>query len=321
MTEIRRNILQVYLRPILIILFTFSIGIFGIIIFLETLKVENEPQNYKFFISFGACFLFILVGIYELYNRLKKVPKIRFSKTEIQVNKKKYSIDKIKRINLTGKYFFQYNRYRIKEFMFKEGMEIELENEIILHFFDEYYENLNELKLLLQEKFQENNKRPNINFKNIEFRNNQFLKLRGITTWGIIFYLLTKNLFLSENINNNGIIFVLIVCLLIWFWQSKFMYYFNFQNNQLTIKNENFFWVKKSININNIREIVIEKDAMLFEILKRKHLRIILNNHKQYKFGADLFTKKIWNNLKKELLDVDLEIRDERQNNYVQHHI
>jgi hypothetical protein len=314
MKKIRRNILKVFLRPILVLIFTSSIGVYGIKSFIKILHDKNENLNYTLYISFGACFLFIIVGIYELYNRLKKAPKISISEKYLVINKNKFLLKDINEIKLTGKFYFQSEgRYKIKELMFREGMEIKFFNGKIIHIFEEFYENLNELKLKLKDKFTVNKitEKPILNFKNQKYRNYQFFKLRGIITWSIISYLLLKNVFLSNSLNLNGKIFTIIICLIIFFWQSKFMYYFIFENNKMIIKNENYFWSKKIIELNDIEEVVFEKDVMLYDFLKRKHMKVILKNHKQYKFGADLLKNNMWNNLKKQFEDIHIKTRNE----------
>jgi len=199
--------------------------------------------------------------------------------------------------------------------MFREGMEIKFTNGDTLHLFDQFYNNLNELKILLKKRLQ-SAKSPEIvhdtNQKlHVKYRNHQFFKLRGILTWSIISFLLIKNLILTDNNNISGKILIISICLFIYFWQSKFMYYFTLENGELIVKNENFLWKNDKYNINDIQEVVYEKDVMIYDILKRKHLRIILKNHKQYKYGADLLRNVMWNEMKHKFKELDINVRDE----------
>jgi hypothetical protein len=314
MKTIKRNIPKVFLIPILTIIFTSILGIFGIKLFLKEMNNKDTINNPVFYISFAACFVLIFIGYYELKKRLEKVPEIKISEDFLIIDKHKHQLNEINEVNLTGKYYFNSGgRYKIKELMFREGMEIKLMNGKILHFYDEFYNNLNDLKLILEKKLNLEQTLNNPTYNNTEsiYRNIQFFKLRGFIVWSIIIYLLINNFFLNENINTNGLIFTVLVCLFLFIWQSKFMHYFIFSNKELTIKNENLLWTNHNFELNEIREVIFEKDVMIYDILKRKHLRIILKNHKQYKYGADLLRKSMWNNLKNDFKKLGIKVRDE----------
>lgn len=314
MKTIKRNNLKVFLTPVLTIIFSSAFGIFGIKLFLKEMNNKDTINNPVFYISFAACIGFVFIGFYELKKRLEKVPKIKISKDYLTIDKNKHQLNEINKVNLTGKYYYKSGgRYKIKELMFREGMEIKLMNGKIVHFYDEFYNNLNDLKLILEKKLNLAQNLNNSTSDNTEsiYRNIQFFKPRGIIVWSIIIYLLIGNLFFNENINTNGLIFTFLICLFLFIWQSKFMHYFIFSNKKLTIKNENLLWTNDIFDLNKVREVVFEKDAMIYDILKRKYLRIILKNHKQYKYGADLLRKSMWNNLKNDFNNLGIKVRDE----------
>ena len=58
-------------------------------------------------------------------------------------------------------------------------------------------------------------------------------------------------------------------------------------------------------------EVVYENDSGILAVFKRKYLRVILSNHKQYRIGADLLRKKDWFQMKQEFEKINIPVRVE----------
>ncbi len=147
--------------------------------------------------------------------------------------------------------------------------------------------------------------------KDCIYRFNQLFKLRGWITWGIVAYLLINNFTLSNSINSNGKFFIIGLCTVIVYVQSRSMYYFQIANHHLIIRNENFFWFETKIDLNDILAIVLDKNVMLIDILKSRNLRIILNDYEELRMGADLLRKRNWQELKTDFEKMGITVRDE----------
>lgn len=151
---------------------------------------------------------------------------------------------------------------------------------------------------------------PIINLPNKVFRDSQFKRVRGILIWLIPGYLIVKNLILyPDSINTNGKIFIISFSLVLIYYHSRYMNYFVLEKDDLLIRNENFFWKKEQIELNDIFEIVIEKEERYRNFLNKRYLRIIYKDFSDEKYCADLIQKTTWENLKKEFEKVNIPVR------------
>jgi hypothetical protein len=151
---------------------------------------------------------------------------------------------------------------------------------------------------------------PRINLSNKVFRDSQFKRIRGILIWLIPGYLIIKNLILYPNsINTNGKIVIITFSLLLIYYHSRYMYYFVLEKDHLLIRNENFFWKKEQIELNDIFEIVVEKEERYRRFLNKRYMRIIYKDFSDEKYCADLLYEGTWINLKNEFEKVNIPVR------------
>lgn len=151
---------------------------------------------------------------------------------------------------------------------------------------------------------------PRINLSNKVFRDSQFKRIRGILIWLIPGYLIIKNLILYPNsINTNGKIVIITFSLLLIYYNSRYMNYFVLEKDHLLIRNENFYWKEEQIELNDIFEIVVEKEERYREFLNKRYMRIIYKDFSDEKYCADLIQKHTWEKLKKEFEKVNIPVR------------
>lgn len=151
---------------------------------------------------------------------------------------------------------------------------------------------------------------PRINLSNKVFRDSQFKRIRGILIWLIPGYLIIKNLILYPNsINTNGKIVIITFSLLLIYYHSRYMNYFVLEKDYLLIRNENFFWKKEQIELNDIFEIVVEKEERYREFLNKRYMHIIYKDFSYEKYCADLLYEGTWINLKNEFEKVNIPVR------------
>jgi DNA polymerase III delta prime subunit len=151
-----------------------------------------------------------------------------------------------------------------------------------------------------------------VNLSKKVFRDSQFKRIRGIIIWLIPAYLIIKNIIVfPDSINTNGKIFIITVSLALIYYHSRYMNYFVLESDDLIIRNENFFWKKEQIELNDIFEIVVEKEEKYREFLNKRYMRIIYKDFSYEKYCADLIQKSTWENFKKELEKVNIPVRIE----------
>ena len=147
MIRIKKNILTTFKRPILLLIIFAPILYFGSQILIETFQDKNEDLSLSFYVTLiGFAFILLLI-IFEFYKQLKIVPNVSISKTQLNINSEKFLIENIKDLKLTGKFFYRNDyRFRSKELIFREGLEIVMNNGRTIHLFDEFYKNIARLK-------------------------------------------------------------------------------------------------------------------------------------------------------------------------------
>ena len=90
------------------------------------------------------------IAIKESIKVIKIVPIVTIDDGKIVVGKQVYSLQDIDEVTLAGKYEYPFHSIRkMKELMFREGLEIKLKNGKLIHLFEEFYYNLYEVKFVL----------------------------------------------------------------------------------------------------------------------------------------------------------------------------
>ncbi|NDP28531.1 MAG: hypothetical protein GZ087_14065 [Flavobacterium sp.] len=114
-----------------------------------------------------------------------------------------------------------------------------------------------------------------------------------------------------DSINANGKIFIITVSLVLIYYHSRYMNYFVLEKDYLLIRNENFYWKKEQIELNDIYEIVVEKEERYRRSFNKKYMRIIYKDFSDEKYCADLLYEGTWINLKNEFEKINIPVRIE----------
>ena len=317
MKKLRFNILRTFGRTFnLLFLMLSFLG--GGILLIRDIFLGNTAEPLK--TSIGACITFFIVSYIffrAIKSLLKKTPIIAFDDKTIKINRDVIKINDINASTFFGKYKYgRATKGAITESQFREGMKITLANgnEIIL--FDEFYKNLSELKLKLNQGTLPPNKnlihaKPEIK----QYRNSQFKRLRGYILLAFVIYFGNRIMVFSDNWAT-VLFFSLLIFWVIQYHSDK-MNFFSLSETSLIIKKENIFWFQNSFDLDNIHEVVFDYyTTPPLHWFKIKQLRVIQNNFEQNIYPASLLTKKNWEDLEKELLDRGVTVRNERNIDY-----
>ena len=248
----------------------------------------------------------------------KKYPTVLIDSNSIKINNKKYLLKDIDKMYLTGKFNIVENRFTYGDGnprFYKEGMKLYFNDGKELILCDEWYENLYELKIILNNGNLVLDAPVKNNSINLDFRNSQFKNLRGYKLWGEILILG----WLIFNVHGNWVFPVIFSLLIAIFFthHSRLMSFFRLSESELVTGKENLFWYKESVDLNEIYEAVLDYHFTPNHFSSPiKQLRVILNNFEQRTYPTSLLTKKNWEELEKELLDRGIKVRSERNIDY-----
>jgi hypothetical protein len=317
MITTRRNIINYYFKPYINIAFFGSILIFGIFTIATKGLELNSFQDFKLlFLLFVLVFL-CYYSILSLFQIIRYAPIITIIDNQLIFGDTTYRINDIANIKFTGRITIPKKGIKSAMLNNKEGSIITFNDGTELYLFDHFYDEVHGFKSFLREKLNPTlsieKENPIINLPNKVFRDIQFKRIRGIIIWLIPGYLIIKNLIVYPNsINTNGKIFTIAFSLVLIYYHSRYMNYFVLEKDDLIIKNENFFWKKEKIELNDIFEIVLEKeDKFKYDILNKKYLRIIYKDFNVDKYCADLLYEGTWINLKNEFEKINIPVRVE----------
>lgn len=317
MITTRRNILNYYIKPYLNIAFFGSILIFGFFTIATKGLELNSFQDFKLlFLMFVLTFL-CYYSLLSLFQIIQYAPIITIIDNQLVFGDATYRINDIANIKFTGRITIPKKGIKSALLNNKEGSVITFNDGTELYLFDHFYDEVHGIKSILREKLNPTlsieKETPIINLPNKVFRDIQFKRIRGIVIWLIPGFLIIKNLIVyPDSINTNGKIFIIAFSLVLIYYHSRYMNYFVLEKDDLIIRNENFFWKKELIELNDIFEIVIEKeDKFKYNILNKKYLRIIYKDFNVDKYCADLLYEGTWINLKNEFEKINIPVRVE----------
>lgn len=317
MITTRRNILNYYIKPYLNIAFFGSILIFGFFTIATKGLELNSFQDFKLlFLMFVLTFL-CYYSLLSLFQIIQYAPIITIIDNQLVFGDATYRINDIANIKFTGRITIPKKGIKSALLNNKEGSIITFNDGTELYLFDHFYDEVHGIKSILREKLNPTlsieKETPIINLPNKVFRDIQFKRIRGIVIWLIPGFLIIKNLIVyPDSINTNGKIFIIAFSLVLIYYHSRYMNYFVLEKDDLIIRNENFFWKKELIELNDIFEIVIEKeDKFKYNILNKKYLRIIYKDFNVDKYCADLLYEGTWINLKNEFEKINIPVRVE----------
>jgi hypothetical protein len=315
--KLKFNILWTFGRVFSILFLMLSCLGCGFLV-LRDIFLGNTAESLRTSIGVSIfCFMLSYIFFRFIKSLLKKNPLIAFDDKTIKINRNTIKINDIIDTTFFEKYKYgSVTKGAITESQFREGMKITLANgnEIIL--FDEFYKNLSELKLKLNQGTLPPNKnlihaKPEIK----QYRNSQFKRIRGYILLAFVIYFGNRIMVFSDNWAT--VLFFSLLIFWVIIYHSDKMNFFSLSETSLIIKKENIFWFQNSFDLDNIHEVVFDYyTTPPLHWFKIKQLRVIQNNFEQNIYPASLLTKKNWEDLEKELLDRGVTVRNERNIDY-----
>jgi len=263
------------------------------------------PEGKHFIIFFG-----IVLGIFGFsmfYAYLKNSPKVTIDKDTIKIGHMTFYVKNIKDIVLTGK--------RELGLFPMESITILFDNGTKKVLFDDMYSNSYDIKLFLEQvvlnkqeykpKLINKISRNAIRFEREEtFKGNQFINIHGIMLWGLLGFLI----FMIFRMTDKPVLLLFpAVYGTGWFLGfSYLMHYFGLTKDYLIIRNHNFLWMAKIYRLSDIKEVVFEQQGNLPNCM-----RVITIDFKNKLYPAAPLRKKKWLEMKRELEQKGVKVRDE----------
>ena len=304
----KRRFSKFYLPLIAISFFYFALGSVLVLGAISSL-IQDKPGD-KSYLLLAAGLIFYICFIHNIYAYFKNAPIIKLNSKSISFNNNKYLVSEINNIFLSGKQPF---KHIINLPM--ESTELLFKNKKSKYIFDDMYSNSWEIKSYLAEIFRKNedDSPKYINYTPVDnndsplesFKGHHLLSFTGIYFWALaIFFIYILLIGKSNSLIFSCTIFLLLFLLLIHI--TSFMNYFQISDNHLIIKNHILIWNKKSYNMQNIQEIVFERNGNMPNVL-----RIITNDFKSKKFSASTLKNKNWFDFKLKLEEYNIKVRNE----------
>lgn len=280
------------------LLFSLFFGTLGVLL----LFIHN-PDKKTIAIIGGV--LFIILSIYLGRSYIKSTPKITITNKDISFNNKSFKIEDIQRIKLKGKnnFSFSYEKESVTIF-FKSGE--------IKYIFDDMYSNISKMKLFLDKKINNSNI-ASIHKVTITLIDEHFNFYKGSFFWSLrggtlIFFLCTAltSAFISFKTHNVGVILITGMFIFFCIIFHRVFYYFGLNSDYFIIKNQMKFWKNDVYRIEDIKEIVFEKQGSAPHCL-----RLTLKDYTTKKYTASTLSERKWNQLKNNLRKLRIKVRNE----------
>jgi len=294
--------------------FYFAVALFFIIGTMPLLPIiiglpEKKTDNKEFMVFFGI--VICILGFSMFYAYLKNSPKVTIDKDTIKIGYMTFYVKNIKDIVLTGK--------RALGIIPMESITILFDNGKKKVLFDDMYSNSSDIKLFLEQVVINKQEYNPILLKNINknmirfekeetFRGNQFINIHGILLWGVIgFFIFAIFSWIERQILTTiPLIFSVVYCTGWFFSFSYLMHYFGLTKDYLIIKNSNFIWMAKIYCLSDIKEVVFEQQGR-----SPNGMRVITTDFKKKLYIAAPLRKKTWLEMKRELEQRGIKVRDE----------
>ena len=295
----KRHLYKFYLTLLLVNILFIGMGT----IFLSASIRDNNNIGYYIF------FIIVAIAIFMNFVFIKNSPKIVLGTKGLHFKNNFYSWDNLSSTELTGKSNLFLTPTECATITFKDLKSIRI--------FDDLYSNSAEMKCFIQEIVidkKDTFKIPNrnINLNNIDneffipYKGNPIFSFRGILMWGLILAIILLPLFSKKTINIKGLLFLIPLCVFWFILNSWMMHYFEISKNFFIVKNHYYFWKKDIYSISDIKEIVFENQPK-----QANKLRIITKDFKTKFYLAGSLTDKNWLEMKKELENKNIIVRNE----------
>lgn len=245
---------------------------------------------------------------YVIFCYLKNAPKIILNKEGIIFRNTFHIWEDLESAKLTGK-----KRLAISS---EECATLTFKNSSTIIIFDDFYSNISEIKLFIQnividKKDEINISKQQINLSNVEFESfNKYkgyplFSTHGFVIWLPLLYLLGASLYQLKLYPFKTLIACLIVSLFLMLVFSWMLNYFEISKNFIKVKNHYYFWKKDIYRFTEIKEIIFEE-----RYGKRpKSLQIITHDFKTNRYYAGSLSDKTWLKLKTEMESKNIIIR------------
>jgi hypothetical protein len=185
-----------------------------------------------------------------------------------------------------------------------------------IQLFDDFYSNISEIKMFIQENVIDRKPSPETSIQSITidinqelfipYKGNPLLSLEGFCIWIFILFLLFLPILSSKSINPKGIIFSTSCAVVIFLLFSRMMNYFEISNNFFVVKNHHFLWKNEIYSISNIKEIVFERHHKQPNLL-----RLITKDFNTKTYLAASLNDSNWLEMKSELEKYNVSVRNE----------
>jgi hypothetical protein len=287
-------------------LFIFLISTF---LFSSLIELKKIDSSYGFLFFFFFAILSFLLFIYSLKGVFKHGKKIRISKNIITIGSDTFLINDVKNITANKKFKIKILLQNLE----MEGVKIVLKNSKEYIIFDDYYENLWELKNYLNRNL---NSVENINHNFDDFYssindiyNAKFEQYKGLPfiftylgLFALFFFVLGMILLILTDGFFPIIVGILFIIFSIYLFSTFHTFYLS--KNYLLIKNFYQLKSKQIYKIDEIQEIVFEQQSR-----SPITLRVITKKFLSSPYAATSLRKKDWKILKNELEKKNISVR------------
>ncbi|WP_162926963.1 hypothetical protein [Flavobacterium psychrotrophum] len=250
-----------YYRSLAFFSLLIIVGIIFVLIFLRAL-IAAKLESHIFGLMCASLFI-IPFSIYCVHKQITKVYSFSITKNAITVKGKICPITDIVNINFTGKQDYP-------GLSNMDGMKIKFKGNKVLYIYDCYYSNISQIKSYLNNVWpqtEEMSQQPVIittPLNNIQPWEDHFYFHKGriftyILLLAILFFALALFILCSMSFYEAMAILILPLSFIIAL--STNLYYFGIGGHFIIVKNFAYPWVKKSYAIQQIREIIFEKNG------------------------------------------------------------
>lgn len=266
---------------------------------------EFETRNYGLILLFGGV---CAAAIYTIYKFIKNAPSIEINEESIKLNSTTYLWENLEKIELTGK----------KHYLFfddKESVSLKFKNQKERYFLDDFYNNTPQIKRFISQYItkDEDNISPQLvtpksfdeSLKEIiYYKGNPFLSLQWVSLFTFTLILLFGCI--ASLIEGANLTFFLAgaFCIIFFLLLSYRTYFFALSDDYLIIRNINFFWIKKTYLIADIKEVVLEQQSRM-----PTNLRVITTDFENKSYYACTLWDKHWRRLKSGLEERNVKVR------------
>ncbi|WP_366187311.1 hypothetical protein [Flavobacterium ovatum] len=292
----KRNIYKFYIPLILWNLIFLSMGVFMIHLLLTTIVPKLILVT-----LFGVG---IIISINIAY--IKYAPAIVLNKKGISIKNKFYNWNEISSSQLTAKSGTVFNSGECTILIFKDQSFVEI--------YDDFYSNAIEMKIFIEEVLSEKNETIPVQLAEIEidleiftlYKGNPILCFTGFSMWSLILLIPLLVMLKNNTIYVNPLVIFNPLTIFWFIFHARMMDYFEISENFIIVKNHYFFWKKKTIRIDEIREV------QLFRPYKRSNtLRILFNDFSTQNYMAASLRTATWKELKMNLDHKNISVRNE----------